>query len=186
MKKPFLFLIIAVPVLIYMFLKFFGNNTFQTPKYYSGGIYSEFCGINTDQPYRISFQDTLSTNNAFNDKILLFFVGSGLNKNLAKMTKELERSILSQSLAGITVIGLQDTGFQVSPIDGVRYISLSTEDLRVFINCNLMVSQEVSDTPFHYIVMVDGDRRIRGYYDGSKFDEYDRLAAELDILSFEN
>lgn len=102
------------------------------------------------------------------------------------MTKELGRIILSQSIKGVTVIGLQDTFFQVPPIDGVRYISLSNADLRDFINCNLMVSREESDNPFHFIVMVDTDRTIRGYYDGSKFDEYDRLAAELDIISFEN
>jgi hypothetical protein len=130
--------------------------------------------------------NTLSTNNEFHDKILLFFAHSDLNNNSTKMTKELERIVLSQSIKGVTVIGLLDTIFQGPPIDGIRYISLSNADLREFINCNLMVSREESDNPFHFIVMVDADRRIRGYYDGSKFAEYDRLAAELDILSFEN
>jgi len=119
-------------------------------------------------------------------KYCCFFVHTDLNNNLPKMARELERSILSRSLTHITVIGLRDTICRVPPIGGVRYISFSKEYLLEFINCNLMVSQENSDTPFDYIVMVDANLRVRGYYDGSKFDEYDRLATELDILIFEN
>ena len=186
MKKPFLFLLLAIPVLIYLFLKLFGSNTFQIPEYYSEGIHSELCGISTNQSFQISIHDTLSTSNNFNDKIMLFFVHSDLNENLTKMAKELERIILSQSSSGITVIGLRDSISQFPLFDGVSYITLSRKNLGEFINCNLLVFQEEPDTPYHYIVMVDANRRIRGYYNGSKFDEYDRLAAELDILSFDN
>jgi hypothetical protein len=100
------------------------------------------------------------------------------------MLKEIERNILVNKSADIAVIGLYNAAIS-NKKGGINYVSLSNEGLRDYVNCILLVSQE-SDNVFNFIVLVDTNLRIRGYYDGEKFDEFDRLAAELDIIRLED
>lgn len=182
MKKLFLFLLIIVPVAIYLFFKYFGTNTYQIPVYYAEGVESELCGIYIGKSYRVSIQDSVM-NDTYKNKMFLFYVHSDLNQNLEMMLREIERNVLAKHSGDIAVIGLFDAT-NSNKINGVYYVSLSNPKLLEYVNCNLLVSEQSNDL-FNFIVLVDPDRSIRGYYNGHEFDEYDRLAAELDILRLE-
>jgi hypothetical protein len=63
----------------------------------------------------------------------------------------------------------------------------SEEQLYKIANCSLVFGQDtaISAPLFNQLVLVDAQKRIRGYYIGSDLDDMDRLDIEIDILSRE-
>jgi hypothetical protein len=154
MKKIILILALLVPIGIFVFLKFFGKNEFTIPVYYEGGVDNPpaVCNRTYDSPYLVS-ATTLNTIGWNGRNVLLVADSSGVvQKALLSLEKKISNEIQSLFLKGLEV------------------------DQNELLTCDLLL-----ESPWK-VVLIDDQRRIRGYYDPSDRDEMDRLVVELKIL----
>jgi protein SCO1/2 len=192
MKKKgiFLFLLILLPVLIFLFLKGFGRNEFSIPVYYEQGLgdsLSTPCLDRAKQQYYV--QSPFSA--AGKIKIIHFERVDG-PLTLFRM-EELERVQ--------DVFGEDPEVELVTSVNGVSMKVQEIEDYsaRVFFNDAFWKRQELDSTAWaelkycdvamsdldNRVVLVDKQNRIRGYYNITERDETDRLILELRILKTE-
>lgn len=151
LKKIILFIALPLPVLVFLFLKFFGKNEFQVPVYYQEGIGRNIQGCQIPSgPYALS--DTLLKKWGWNgqDATVLIVNPNGITKNLARVQDLFDKGDYQSIL-------LADTSRQIR-------------------DCVLLAG----DTS--QVVLIDGQRRIRGYYTPLDTKETDRLAVEIRIL----
>lgn len=154
-KKIFyLFLALLLPGLIFVFLKYFGRNEFDIPVFYSDGIGDSLsvCKIKSKGQYHIS--DSAFSRLKCNNCGSLLIVDGHWNEAKALSDKA--------KLANIEIVFLKDI--------------LSDEEVDLFRKCVLFMK------PPWDVVLVDEQRRIRGYYKLGHRDEMDRLEVELKIL----
>ena len=172
-KISVLALTLLIPVLIYVFLKSFGTNTYEVPEYYQEGVVSEFCGFNTTEPYQLTIE-----------KSSLFYAHTNKNKHLQFVVKEVVR-ILDKS--DVKIVGLYDLNEEkLSQPSGVEYLGLLPNEFVDYLSCKLLVYTQDKNV-FDYLVLVDKSGIIRGYYLANDYEEYDRMFAELQIInSFSN
>lgn len=172
-KFLFLVLILLVPVLIFMFLKFAGSNTFSIPVYYTDGVPAaqRFDCDFASGPFTVPWPDSLEAT----AEILVIFSDSE-NEGQAK------NNIL-QRITGNTT---QSTGIflftennDLSPHPGITTVKIQPETMKQRMHCLI-----ASDT-LDQFALIDKKGRIRGYYDLT-LEEQDRLLVELAILSEEN
>lgn len=154
MKKIILILTLLVPTGIFIFLKFFGKNEFSIPVYYESGVDDPPAGCNRkyDSPYRVS--DSLLNSIGWNGRpVLLIADSSGvIQKALMHLEEGIGNEIQSLFLKG------------------------QADYLNELLSCELLLK-----SPWR-VVLIDDQRRIRGYYDPEDRDEMDRLIVELKIL----
>jgi hypothetical protein len=154
MKKFVLIAALLLPVGIFIFLKFFGKNEFTIPVYYETGVEHPPAGCNRsyDVPYLVS--DSLLNNIGWGGRPVLVVADS---------------SGLFQS----ALLHLDDR-----ILEEIQTIYLSGKDdyLDGLFACDLLLQ------PPWKMVLIDGQRRIRGYYDPKDREEIDRLTVELKIL----
>lgn len=167
-KHIILFILLLMPVFIYVFLKMFGKNTYEIPIYFSEGVNSDYCGLLTTVPYTLDV-----------DRITLFYAHSAKNEHIQTILREMVRI---KSKTDIQIIGLEDLNEEKIPdATGVSYVGMLPNELVDFLSCKILVYSESSDV-YNYLVLVDINGAIRGYYNAGDFAEYDRLFAEIDIL----
>lgn len=152
-KNIFLFIALLLPTLIFLFLKFFGKNEFDIPVYYTKGVSSDT--LNSECQIKISGQYFV------NDSFLQMTWEEGYASIISfaseKETKEVNEIIADEKLEKIQVI------------------ALSSNEERIK-NCVLFLN-----APWN-AVLVDNQKRIRGYYKLGDRNEMDRLEVELKIL----
>lgn len=186
-KSIFLILIILLPVLVFLFLKSFGNNQFDIPIFYQAGVTDTLesnCGRSKAVPYLVN------TKPASQIVHKIYHFEKSITDDLEFRLQELERV---QNAIGINN-GVLLFSFLNSPQitkraferldDRINYNSLfwsirpvNTATYRIFKNCEL-----VMDDIDNRVVLVDDAEQIRGYYDISDREETDRLIVELKIL----
>ncbi|MFN8890711.1 MAG: hypothetical protein ACK5WF_24845 [Cyclobacteriaceae bacterium] len=156
MKRKNLFLSIALllPVLVFVFLKFFGKNKFDIPVFHEDRV--EVSG-NCDQtyavPYRVPRESLLALHAVEGDPtVVVFYNLVGENKT------RLDNEMSSKKMNLILASGL-----------------MNEQELQRLM-CIFVVPSGSN------AVLVDGERRIRGYYQLDGRDETDRLLVELKIL----
>lgn len=156
-KVIYLSLALLLPALIFVFLKYFGKNEFDIPVFYANGVgdSSAVCKIKTTGQYYIS-------DSAF----------SSLKCNRCETM--------------LIVEGNRDEGSQLKELNGGKGFS----DLGTAFLSDLFPANEKENfkscvlfmrSPWN-AVLVDKQRRIRGYYKLGNRDEMDRLEVELKIL----
>ena len=159
MNKKILYLFVALllPVLIFLFLKYFGKNQFDIPVYYEKGVEDSLtskCGAKIDQPYFVS--DSAMASLQWNSGVILV---TDVNAIELKATYQ----------------SIEEKGF-----NDLQVFSLSNfsppEKLIEFKKCVLFMRK-----PWN-AVLIDKKKRIRGYYKMGDRDEMDRLEVELKIL----
>jgi hypothetical protein len=161
-------------VIIFLFLKGAGENSFSIPVYYTEGIPDEQ-QFNCDFPngaYQISWPDSL----AIDSPVLLFY---SQDKSLSDQTnkRNIFRRIVGNSKTEVELI-VFNSGKPMD-IPAVTGINISEEELRTSMHCLV-----ASDT-LNQFILVDSKGQIRGYYHTS-LKEQDRLLVELEILGIEN
>jgi len=192
MKKKgiFLFLLILLPVLIFLFLKGFGRNEFTIPVYYEQGLgdsLSTPCLDRRKQQYYV--QSPFSAEGKI--KIIHFERVDG-PLTLFRM-EELERVQ--------DVFGEDPEVALVTSVNGASMKVQEIEDYnaRIFFNDAFWKRQELDSMAWaklkycdvamsdldNRVVLVDKQNRIRGYYNITERDETDRLILELRILKTE-
>lgn len=154
MKKLVLIVALLLPVAIFIFLKFFGKNEFTIPVYYESGVEHPPAGCNRsyDVPYLVS------------DSLLNSFDWRG-------------KPVLVVADASGEVQGVL-THLDDRIREEIQTIYLSGKDdyLDTLFACDLLLQ------PPWKMVLIDDQRRIRGYYDPEDREEIDRLTVELKIL----
>lgn len=145
LKKIILFAALPLPVLIFLFLKFFGKNEFDVKVYWADGVNVAGC---KPQPAPYIVPD--SALNAWGWRgakaTLIVLNEDGIKNNLARVADLFEEGDYST--------------IKVSNVP----------------NCLLLAGDSSQ------VVMIDDQRRIRGYYTPTDRKQTDRLSVELRIL----
>jgi hypothetical protein len=156
-KILYLFLALALPIVVFLFLKYFGKNEFDIPVYYEKGVADSLtskCGVKINRPYVVP--ESALANLKWSDSV-----------TLVADVDEVELKALNQLM--------EEKGFtdlRVLVLPGFLQANKLTE----FKECILFMRK-----PWN-VVLVDEQKRIRGYYKIGYRDEMDRLDVELKIL----
>lgn len=162
MRKKVIYLLIALclPAVIFIFLKYFGENQFDIPVYYQDGIpSSQLCGLTTStKPYTVpdSVMEGFQTNQV--SAVLITF-----EKSL-EAKRQINRIIKETSSNDLAVVDLSEK------------ISSDSVKISAIKNCFLLMEEPWTTA------LVDDQNRIRGYYAPASLEEADRLLVELKIL----
>lgn len=154
-KIVLLSLALLLPVGIFLFLKFFGKNQFDVPPLYQDTVtVSNQCNFKYEAPYLLP--DSIVKSVKGNSNAILTIVNFSADKSvLQRISDEFEEN-------NVHIVEAADTS---SPLN-TFYIKV----------CVLLLK-----SPFD-IVLIDSEKRIRGYYAGNDREEIDRLLVELSII----
>ncbi|MEK6478862.1 SCO family protein [Catalinimonas sp. 4WD22] len=199
LKTGILLLTLAIPVFIWLFLKFFGSNNFDLPVYYSQGIDTIADCSSENKPHTLpdfvltQINGENLSSEALKGKILLSYFLPEQCEDSCKLVLEM--------LANIQSVLAQEQAFKILVIAGENY---STDELASFksrfnanagewdflkgeeqkVNylkkCGFVLSSDQDFT----LILTDSSQRIRGYYNGVDSDEIDRLKGEVKILEY--
>ena len=158
-KLIYLFLALILPGLIFVFLKRFGKNEFAIPLYYQQGVDSlnALCGTNYQQPYHVP-DSVLRKTGLLAGRPSLFLFSNQIRDN-----PEFKR------ISG----NFEAEEFQVAEVDSIK---LGAVTFKRWCSCVFMVK-----APWN-VVLMDSQKRIRGYYALGSREEVDRLIMEMQIL----
>ncbi len=189
-KSVFLFLLIALPVLIFLFLKAFGRNEFTIPVYYENGLSDSLstpCLDKSKQQYIVNSE--LVSEGQINIVHFEKIDGPVLKTRLEELERvqdvffndpDVELATYLNEIAmkksDITDydqrIQFLDQFWKVKDLDSLSWAALKYCD---------MAMTDLDNR----VVLVDKKNRIRGYYNILEREETDRLILELRILKTE-
>ncbi len=176
--RKILFLIAAliIPSMVYIFLREFGNNKFEIPVHYANGFVIEGCSSDTTTTHLVKFENYQLSG------VQLFYFPKWVNSN--EFYRQCERIKVKSYPVVFTAIS--DTTMQSKL--GNTLVVADDAQLYNIANCSLVLGQKVAITKpvYNQLVLVDAQKRIRGYYNGDELEDMDRLDVELDILNNEN
>jgi hypothetical protein len=154
-KILFLFLALIFPVLVFVFLKFFGRNEFEVPVLHKDSVGVNNCGVKYATPYLLP--DSIAE--------LVFSVG---NAQLYLLNFSSDEAVLKRLGEELNTNDLK----LINP--SVNLSSL--KDQEFIRRCVLLVPEG------HDMVLIDSLKQIRGYYNSQNLDEVDRLIMEVKII----
>lgn len=213
-RTGMLLLLLAVPVFVYLFLKFFGNNHYKLPTFFPRDI------IESESDGKLSYDtvfhkvpffafpssngDTISSKTT-EGKIYIadFFFTScpGICKQMSSQLKRVQESILDNPEVLILSHSVDPENDSISvlkayaekhkAINGKWYF-LTGEKNKIFdlaqkgyfISALEDSTSNDADRFIHSdkFILVDKQKHIRGYYNGTDPKEVDRLILEIDVL----
>lgn len=170
-----LVLTLAFPVLVYVFLKSFGENRFNLPIYYSEAPETEFCD-------GMSFPHTVEVNSidfSAEQATLIFFATNTQSDDIQELLR------VANKYNQVQVVLLSD---QQLISDEYLPIGLESDKFMHVVDCELLMNGELdAELPIsEKAILVDSNGQIRGYYQTTELDDLDRLEVELDILIMED
>lgn len=186
-KFIFLFLLLALPVLIYLFLQGFGENKFAIPIYYTEGLAKsdEVCGTEANgQPYYVNLT---AVNDMLQDdltgRITVYELGNEqpdrLKNNLYTFLDKYEAY---EQVRLLSIRSQRDSGDFNSRYEAWKRYNLPDSGLLRLGRCILQMDLDNRYLSDSGLVLVDQKQQIRGYYDPAELKEIDRLNTELYIL----
>jgi hypothetical protein len=189
-KAVFLFLLIALPVMIFLFLKFFGRNEFTIPVYYEQGLgdsLSTPCLDKANKQYLVN-SDLLPKGGI---NIVHFEQADGpvLKSRLEELERVQDVFYKDDHIRLNTFLNSQTIA-----LDDITDYNRRIQFLDQFWNMEALDSASWAElkycsmamTPLdNRVVLVDAAGRIRGYYNILERKETDRLILELRILKTE-
>lgn len=156
MKRKIIYLVLALclPIAVFIFLRTFGENEFDIPVYYKNGIdESNPCMPKNSGQYFVSDSFLKERGWRANVPVIICTDSSKqVYSNLIRLREDFD-----------------STEYQL--------IYLSTSNSEAGKNACLLLLEKPWTT-----VLLDAERRIRGYYTPTTLDETDRLGVELKIL----
>ena len=165
LKGVFLIAILAIPVVIYVFLKLFGKNEFSIPVYYENGVEVSFPGCNFNVvPHTLDI-DPSKIQQA---NVTVFFQrGEGFQAtDLYNIERRLKAVFPENFTFSAYGLGAQEVG---------NFTVLDSLEFKRSMHCDF-----VTDTVNQFILH-DGKGLIRGYYH-TDLEEVDRLIVETKIV----
>lgn len=160
---------LLLPITIFLFLHFFGNNEFEVPVFYQTATdVPVSCSMAYSFPYKV--QSAKVPLNGIT--VVLFFSGLSADK-LNEATSQINR--LQAEFGALTpniimIRKIEDQLFQTG-----NELLLGNDDYLKEQRCVFLA--ETSQ-----IVLVDGEKQIRGLYVDASLKEIDRLILELKII----
>ena len=152
MKKIILVIALLFPIGVIVFLRFFGKNEFTIPVYYESGVNDIPASCNRNYQSPYQVSDTLLKNFGWSGTATLIVTDTTVQTALTRLDQEFSAEV--QTI----------------------YLSGEKDDLDQFFTCDLLLQKPWTT------VLLDDQRRIRGYYDPKTREEVDRLIVELKIL----
>ena len=199
-KIGILLLMLIVPVFLVLFFQFFSTSHYDIPTYYEHGIDSLAACESTQEVHQVK---TLQTTNAltkqgqsvdFRKQIRLVYMLSGNCQDTCQLVLE-ELSRVQGDFKGqaeLQFIVLGDSTFaNVSEIaatyrqDTPEWLFLQGTEAQnqSFRQCELILPQP--GLPLNAtLVLIDGEGKIRGYYEGTLTEDVDRLIGEIRVLLY--
>jgi hypothetical protein len=158
-KILYLFLALILPGLIFIFLKRFGKNEFTIPIYFerSADSLNNVCQTRYTQPYHIP--DSVLQKAAWHASPTSLFVTDSLLKDNSEMKRLSDAFVPGE--------------FQYIGLDNRKF---GQPTLSRWLSCVFMMKPQCN------VVLVDSEKRIRGYYKIGSREEMDRLIMEMQIL----
>jgi protein SCO1 len=211
LRTLILVLTLAIPALIFVFLKSFGTNKFDLDVYFASGVESNMWNCNFvqgKQHYIPSFEFKDQTGKLITDDVLtdgitvVDFFFTSCPSICPVMTNELAR--VQEAFNGNSKVKI--ISFTVDPendsVDKLaeyadekgadpsiwHFITGEKKELYRIARCGFILPVDDGDGgPEDFIhspkfVLVDGQKRIRGYYEGTEREDVDRLITEIKIL----
>jgi hypothetical protein len=153
MKKIILILCLLFPIGVFVFLRFFGKNEFSIPVYYESGVDAPPTGCNRKYDSPYQVSDSVLARMGWGGGVVLIISDS--SKTIQLGLKRLNEELKSEIQTIFTLGG--------------------TDPEEIY-SCDLLLQKPWT------AVLLDEQRRIRGYYDPKSREEVDRLIVELKIL----
>jgi len=154
-KLIYLFLALLLPIGVFLFLKAFGQNEFTIPVYFENEMaeYSTSCQYEYTMPYLVP-DSVMKAVGWKGESVALIIANqsSEVKKNLRHLSEEFE------------------------PGDFQLISSDETNEWDRWYSCFFFLKKPWS------AVLIDTDRKIRGYYAPNSREELDRLIVEMKIL----
>jgi hypothetical protein len=170
-KFIYLFLALALPGLIFWFLKKFGRNEFSVPVYFENGIQTDsICNMNVPGIYSVPDSVLSKVGIRKDAPAKLVVIYPFIKDDLSEVVRVAEKYIPDR-VETVVVSGIPN-----NPDGKLRRVFFDYDQFGPIVYCLLRVEEPWS------VVMLDEHNRIRGFYDGSRRDEMDRLDLELSIL----
>jgi hypothetical protein len=170
-KVLYLFLALALPGLIFVFLKFFGQNEFEVQVYYTEGLPPDsICHSTSRTPYVVADSVFRKIESEGKNAVRIIAVYPFIKDDLSELNR-IATKYQPDSVSTIIVSGIPNLPKSEIPVAQLNYDSFGW-----VVTCGLWVREPWS------VVLIDKQNQIRGYYDGSRRDEMDRLDLELSII----
>lgn len=210
-KFLYLFLILLIPVLIYLFLQAYGRNEYNLPVYYEQGVESSVfrsCTFAQGQHYIPDFEvfnqngEQVSLGDYQGKlKVVDFFFTScpSICPVMSNQMTRVQAAYNSREDIAILSFSIDPTHDSVSVLAGYadaygadpgmwHFLTGNKKDIYKTARCGFLLPVEDGDgSPEDFIhspmfTLVDKENRIRGYYDGTLQEEVDRLITEINVL----
>ncbi len=154
-KTLFLFSALTLPVLVFVFLKFFGKNEFAVPLLHADSVPVNDCNLVYKTPYLLP------------DSVMEHIVASG-KSGLYLLNFSDNESVIQR-------LGEELTGGKVKLVNPEK-VFLQSKNIDVLRRCVLLTPDQ------NDLVLIDSVKQIRGYYNSGNLDEVDRLIMEAKII----
>lgn len=207
MKKSKILILLftlSFPVILYLFLRSYGQNEFDLPVFFENEK-KLFCNDSNMSADEIELIDVNQKNfvkltEVYNSDYKIIHFPNAKNSEIQTLKNELNRVLNTFGDVSVNIYSFQpiDTGI-VDQLDNELFLStakantyLYPNDLKdIFVNCIYMFptmewngdhpSEETIETD-KTLVLLDEKNRIRGYYNGYETKEVDRLILEIRVL----
>jgi len=172
LKSLILGAVLIFPILIFLFLKKFGENKFEVPVYYEEGVVYEEGDC---QPVTGKYvvPEILPGHSWEGVLTLICFREEEWDRG-GEEYKQLTR--ICDQISDRAVHFFRVAGKAHSPMQCIRDIRADKTDIENWKKCGLVLKEDSQ------VVLVDEKGRVRGYYDLGDREEADRLLVEVEII----
>ncbi|GAB3169907.1 SCO family protein [Telluribacter humicola] len=211
-KAGLLIILLAVPAFIFVFLKLFGINHYDLPTFHpvrdpttgevalngSDTVYYTINGLKlSDVRTGEAFTEANLRGKFSVVHLLPAECGDTCQKALAQLSRVHD---LTQTIPQLQVISIKETGNATPELDSLLkqnganpnswiVVSGNPEEVSkaagevLRLNVNIPEGMQTISLS-NRLILIDGNRYIRGYYDAREIDEVDRLMAEIKVLEY--
>lgn len=202
-RTGILLLLLALPVFIWLFLKFFGQNRYDVPVFYEKGVpLDDNCPGGSQQPHaipafslkKVGGQQT-ATEDIFNNHIsAVYFFSYPCDSICFQVMEELARvQDVFERQHDVQVISINENNADLQHLKALSekfnrlpgqwsFLAGTSEEVGNLMQCGFVLKGHPEKD--HPVVLIDGKRRIRGYYSGTDPADIDRLILEVRILLY--
>lgn len=186
---------LVFPVLVYVFLRAYGENHYAVPVFYENGLPADTADcITPHQPHMISLgfasEEQQSDQRLLSGKLSVIDIDMGSSQELGNPGYPLNRvadKFADNPVVQFIVVRPSPDRVAVKQLAGgdrFIYVYGSGEEIVRFARCELILLDfpDNFDRKTRRFVVVDKSGRIRGYYEAGDFDEIDRMILEIKII----
>ncbi|HET8861027.1 hypothetical protein [Marivirga sp.] len=207
MKKSkilILLITLTLPVILYLFLRSFGQNEFALPVFF-GDEEKKFCSDSTISAVDIELididtKDLIKLSDTYTADYKVIHFPNTHDSEIQTLKNELNRILNTFDELPITIISFQPIVDQkVDQLGTASFLPAERTNTYlypikykdVFVNCFYAFPTEAWDGKHpseetipieNTLVLLDEENKIRGYYDGYETKEVDRLILEIRVL----